>query len=221
MGKGVDINISKIFLSVQGEGVSQGVPTTFVRFQGCNLLTGCNWCDTEYARREGGVRLSVEDILQEVIHAESRTYKHWVCITGGEPLFQPKGLQELVNHLKLYGFRIEIETNGTLPRPYWWTKVDSWVVDIKCPSSGISGVSKEEWFESRAEDQIKFVVGSQKDIDFAREVIMRNAARSPVILVSPVVLPNGKAPMMKEAIGLCLEQKARFSLQIHKYAEVE
>jgi len=222
MGERVSLNIARIFYSVQGEGVNQGVPTTFIRFQGCNLLTGCIWCDTQYARGEGGVILSIEDILAETVAAEPRTYKHWVCITGGEPLLQQKGLHELVKSLNKYGFLIEIETNGSLPKPYWWTLVDSWVADIKCPSSGVCGVSKEEeWFDTRGQDQVKFVVGSAKDIDFARSMIMRNATRNPVVLVSPVILSDKTAPFMKEAINLSLRLKVRFSLQIHKYAEIE
>lgn len=216
------LRIAKIFYSIQGEGVNQGVPTTFIRFQGCNLLNGCAWCDTQYARGEGGTLLSIEDILSEVVAAESRTYKHWVCITGGEPLFQLDGLHELVKALNKYGFLIEIETNGSIPKPFWWTLVDSWVADIKCPSSGVCGTSKEEqWFDTRAQDQVKFVVGSMEDILFAKQMIMRNATRNPTVLISPVILPDGKAPAMKEAVNLSLRLKVRFSLQIHKYAEVE
>lgn len=223
MGEEVIIRIAKIFYSLQGEGVSQGIPTTFVRFQGCNLLIGCDWCDTQFARpNSGGTILGIEEILQRVVKAEPRTYKHWVCITGGEPLHQQKGLHELVKGLSKYGFLVEVETNGTIPKPFWWTLVDSWVADIKCPSSGVCGVSKEEdWFDTRTQDQIKFVVGSMEDILFAREVIKRNAARNPTVLVSPVINPDKSAPMSREAVKLCLEQKVRFSLQVHKYAEFE
>ena len=221
MGEGIKLNIAKIFYSIQGEGVNQGVPTTFVRLQGCNLLTPCSWCDTKFAQGNGGTLLSIDNILAEVVAAEPRTYKHWVCITGGEPLFQPKGLHELVKALNRYGFLIEIETNGSIPKPFWWTIVDSWVADIKCPSSGVCGTSREQdWFEARTQDQVKFVVGSTDDIAFARQVIMRNAARNPVVLVSPVI-QLGKALIMAETVKLCLELKVRLSLQIHKYAEVE
>ena len=223
MGEEVSVSIAKIFYSVQGEGVYQGVPTTFVRFQGCNLLTGCNWCDTQYARtNSGGTILSISDILEEVVAAENRTYKHWVCITGGEPLYQSKGLHELVKALNKYGFLVEVETNGSFPKPFWWTIVDSWVADIKCPSSGVCGISKEEeWFNTRAQDQVKFVIGSAEDIPFARQVVMRNAARNPVVLISPVVTEDREAPMRREALKLCLELKARFSLQVHKYIDAE
>lgn len=217
------LRVAKIFYSIQGEGVYQGIPTTFVRLQGCNLLTGCVWCDTQFARPGvGGTELEVDEIVKQVVHLEPRTYKHWVCITGGEPLFQSAGLHELVKVLSRYGFQVEVETNGTLPKPYWWTLVGSWVADIKCPSSGVSHLSLEEtWFDVRAQDQVKFVVGNDEDIEFARKVIMRNAARNPVVLVSPVILPGCDVPIMSKVIRLCLELKVRFSLQIHKYAEVE
>jgi len=213
---GERINISEIFYSIQGEGVYQGIPTTFIRFKGCNLLTPCSWCDTVYARNGIGNLMEVDEILDKCISLEGRTYKHWVCVTGGEPLFQPDGLHELVKKLSKYGFQVEIETNGSLPKPFWWTLVDSWSADIKCPSSGVCGVSKEEdWFDTRPCDQVKFVVGNQEDIDFARKVIMRNAARNPVVLVSPCITKNNQ-PLMEEAAELCKELKVRFSLQVHK-----
>lgn len=223
MGKEVEIRVARIFYSIQGEGYNQGLPTTFVRFQGCNFLVGCNWCDTQFARpNSGGTVLSVEEVLKRVVKAEPRTYKHWVCITGGEPLYQRDGLHELVKSLNKYGFLIEVETNGSLPKPFWWTLVDSWVADIKCPSSGMCEISREEdWFDTRRQDQVKFVVGSMEDILFAKQVIRRNAARNPIVLVSPVIYPDLSAPMMREAIRLCLEEKVRFSLQVHKYADVE
>ena len=223
---GERINISEIFYSIQGEGVYQGVPTTFIRFLGCNLLEpGCTWCDTRYARSDLSNLMDVDEILDKCVSLEGRTYKHWVCITGGEPLFQPAGLHELVKRLNKYGFLIEVETNGSLPKPLWWTLVDSWVADIKCPSSGVGRISLEnEWFDTRACDQVKFVVGNKEDIDFARKVVMRNAARNPVVLVSPMIPNLNSADLdywsggskMIEAVELCKELKVRFSLQTHK-----
>jgi 7-carboxy-7-deazaguanine synthase len=223
MGEEVKIKIANIFYSIQGEGVNQGVPTTFIRFQGCNLLEpGCVWCDTQYARGEGGTLMTVGEILDTLVKLQPKTYQHWVCITGGEPLFQPNGLHELVKSLNKYGFRIEVETNGSLPKPFWWTLVDSWVADIKCPGSGVCGVSKEEeWFDTRKQDQVKFVVGSQEDIDYARSVIMRNMIRNPTVLISPVIDKKGRSHMAVDAVMLCLELKVRFSFQIHKYVGVE
>lgn len=219
----VKVKVAEIFYSIQGEGVHAGIPTTFIRLQGCNLLPPrCSWCDTAYAQDGSkGTEVDVEDVLAQCIKLESRTYKHWVCVTGGEPLFQPEALHELVKGLKRYGFRVEIETNGSIEKLYWWTLVDSWVADIKCPSSGVCGVSLEDWFNTRECDQIKFVVGSREDLDFARAMIMRNTTRNPVVLVSPVM--SNFEPLryttdlwMKEVVRFCKELKVRFSLQVHR-----
>jgi len=215
------------FYSIQGEGVYQGIPTTFIRLQGCNLLTHCSYCDTVYAQDGSkGTIVEVNEVLNLCTKVEGRTYKHWVCITGGEPLFQLEALHELVKGLKRYGFKVEIETNGTIPKPYWWTLVDCWVVDIKCPSSGVCGSSLQEWFDSRIDDQIKFVVGSKKDLEFARAMILKNIAMNPVVLVSPVIevgrgnlsdaCINWNNEWLQEVVEFCKELKVRFSLQIHK-----
>lgn len=221
--------VAEIFYSIQGEGIYQGVPTTFIRLQGCGLVVPCSYCDTAYARDGSkGIEMGIEEVLKECTRLEGRTYKHWVCITGGEPMFQLDALHELVKGLKRYGFRVEVETNGSMGKPNWWTLVDSWVADIKCPSSGVCGISLErEWFDTRISDQIKFVVGDKVDLYFASTVIGRNSAKNPTILVSPTsgTLVNKKQgtlesywfrPWLQEVVEFCLVEKVRFSLQIHK-----
>jgi len=193
----------------------------------------CHNCDTAYAQNGSkGILMEVEDVLSQCAKLEGRTFKHWVCITGGEPLFQPEALHELVKGLRRYGFRVEIETNGTISKPYWWTLANCWVVDIKCPSSGVCGASLVEWFNSRVDDQIKFVVGSKEDLNFAKAMIMKNIARNPVVLVSPVIILGKSTKIltidsqeyqdqfgmlwMQEVVEFCKELKVRFSLQVHK-----
>ena len=222
------VRVGEIFYSIQGEGVYAGVPTTFIRMQGCNLLNHCTWCDTAYAQDGSkGTEMSVKDILNQCVKLEGRTYKHWVCITGGEPLFQSEALHELAKGLKRFGFRVEVETNGSIPKPYWYTLVDSWVADIKCPSSGVCGVSLEDWFNTRECDQIKFVVSNQADLDFASRMVRRNVAKNPVVLVSPAsgILVDKREgtieeywlrPWLQEVVEFCLEMKVRYSLQLHK-----
>jgi len=223
------LHINEIFYSLQGEGVYQGVPTVFIRFQGCNLgLPHCAWCDTSYAwEGSEGEDMEVYQIVDKCVELRPQTYKAWVCITGGEPLAQPEGLLELVKKLKQYGFRVEVETNGSIKKPFWWTRVDSWVVDIKCPSSGVCGVSLvDDWFSMRADDQIKFVVGNQEDLDFARKIINSQVASNPVVLVSPVIevgrgdlrdaCINWKNEWLQEVAEFCKENRVRMSLQQHK-----
>ena len=162
------VKINEIFYSIQGEGIHQGIPMVFVRFQGCNLIPRCRHCDTPSALSgRGGKEMEVKDILDEIGRL-SPYYRIWVCITGGESLWQLDGLEDLVRRLKMGGYQITIETNGTFRPPRWYGLVDSWNADIKCPSSGVYGVSSLEWFKTRFQDQIKFVVGTKEDLDFAR-----------------------------------------------------
>lgn len=225
------IKINEIFYSIQGEGVYQGIPMVFIRFQGCNLLPRCSFCDTGYAQNpKDGDEMEIEGILKEVSRL-SPHYKSWVCITGGEPLWQEEGLELLVRKLKLGGYLITIETNGSFKPPRWYTLVDSWNADIKCPSSGVCGVSNELWFKTRQQDQIKFVVGNKEDLDYTREVLSRHKADSPTIVVSPViqlsqvrydnfadrkVYENWDVNWMQEVVEFVKDMRVRYSLQWHK-----
>jgi 7-carboxy-7-deazaguanine synthase len=221
----IRVNEESPFLTCQGEGVYAGVPSVFVRFQGCNLFPSscCGFCDTKYAQDlSGGKDMTVLEIAREV-NELLPYYQSWVCITGGEPLHQEDGLHQLIKKLRALGYRTEIETNGTIKKPDWWTIVNSWVADIKCPSSGVVSLV-DEWFNTRECDQVKFVVGNKEDLDYARKTVMRNAARSPVRLVSPVILSTGgevvlaslDRKLLQEVWKFCIETRARFSLQTHK-----
>lgn len=105
------MQISEIFYSVQGEGLLSGMPSVFVRLQGCNLE--CEWCDTVYARNPGGGSdLSVHATLDRVL--EYKNCRHCV-ITGGEPMLQYGELKEFTVKLRDSGKHVTIETNATLP----------------------------------------------------------------------------------------------------------
>ena len=96
--------INEIFYSLQGEGAYTGTPVVFVRFSGCNRH--CHFCDTEF---EEFTPLSATEVVEEAERYPSRT----VVLTGGEPMLQVD--DELIEALHESGFRIHIETNGTLP----------------------------------------------------------------------------------------------------------
>ncbi len=104
------MNISEIFLSIQGEGQWLGMPSVFIRTSGCNLR--CRWCDTPYASwNPQGTEMSVQAILDQVAH---HSVEH-VVITGGEPLIHAE-VVELAEKLKLRQKYITLETAGTLWR---------------------------------------------------------------------------------------------------------
>jgi 7-carboxy-7-deazaguanine synthase len=234
------LKINEIFRSIQGEGAYAGLPTTFIRLQGCNLypLNCCSYCDTGYAQstKDSSSKFyTVPEIVTEIVELDPRAnYHDWVCISGGEPLLQEEELKPLVRYLSQAGWYIEIETNGTLPKPKWWTLATSWVPDVKCPSSGVhpSKVLIDDWFNTRPQDQIKFVVSDEADLFWAEKVIRDHSTSNPQVLISPVAYSEhssfnypDKYPtivwtldreLMNDCVELCKTLKVRFSLQIHK-----
>jgi 7-carboxy-7-deazaguanine synthase len=197
------MRISEIFRSIQGEGRSQGLITTFVRLSGCNL--NCSWCDTPYAR-EGGKEVPVGDVFQAVEFSSCSR----VCITGGEPLVQMDEVGTLVKQLDDAGYEVEIETNGTIDfsplQPH-----ASICMDVKCPSSGErSNLSLLSWIGSG--DAVKFVVDGTGDIDYAREVI----ASYPIpgeYLISPV-FGSDYGALAREVLER--NMPVRFQVQLHR-----
>lgn len=204
------LRVNEIFRSCQGEGVRAGVPTTFIRLQGCNLSPGCSYCDTRYAQSAEGRTVSLDDILS-CVETDS------VCITGGEPLHQD--IEELVARLYKSGISIEIFTNGSLPPPAWYRKVSSWVVDIKCPSSGVKGVSRvSDWVSIlRSCDQLKFTVADSSDLSFVIATLNAHSSKAAVI-VSPVIQVGAGVDdkWARVVWDFCCRNNVRFSLQVHK-----
>jgi 7-carboxy-7-deazaguanine synthase len=113
--------VNEIFYSIEGEGLRVGQPTTFVRLARCNLR--CRFCDTEFDR---GEPMAVGAICAQVQRHPAR----WVCLTGGEPLGQ--NLELLARRLRAAGFRLHIETNGTVPPPAaLFELIEHWTVSPK------------------------------------------------------------------------------------------
>lgn len=167
------MRVCEIFNSIQGEGLTMGAPTVFVRAVGCNLR--CSWCDTGYSF-EGGTDMTVDEILEEV----GDCFR--VCFTGGEPMLQPDAV-ELIERLVSKGIQVVLETNGSVdlsevPR-------DPLVMismDIKCPSSGMTDrmmLSNIDLLSSK--DQLKFVIKDQVDLDFAVGFVRSHRIPCPVI----------------------------------------
>lgn len=154
------LRITEIFLSLQGEANTVGYPTVFVRLTGCPLR--CQYCDSAYAFSGGQIE-TLADILDQVAsYNVSR-----VTVTGGEPLAQP-GVFALMTALVDRQFSVSLETSGALSVD----RVDPRVVkvlDIKTPDS--AEVHRNLWdniAHLQPHDQIKFVVCSRGDYDWAR-----------------------------------------------------
>src|ERR1019366_9336636 len=162
--------VTEIFKSIQGEGTRAGLPCIFVRLTGCNLR--CVWCDTAYAFH-GGKKMTVDEVMAEVRKWSERDGKRVVTLvelTGGEPLLQ-KEILPLADRLLEDRYRVLIETSGEryigeLPEAVVR------VVDVECPDSGEGGTFDMENLEAfGSRDQVKFVVASRSDYEWAREFL--------------------------------------------------
>jgi len=205
---GQELRITEIFHSLQGEARTVGVPTVFVRLTGCPLR--CVWCDTEYAF-SGGEILELPQVLERVA---AYGCDH-VCVTGGEPLAQPECL-ELLSELCDQGYKVSLETSGALPIADVDPRV-SRVMDLKAPDSGES--HRNLWdnlAQLTQHDQVKFVISSRTDYDWARFKLDEFSLPGRVgeVLFSPT---HGQLPPATLAQWL-LEDRvpARFQIQLHK-----
>jgi 7-carboxy-7-deazaguanine synthase len=220
--------ITEIFKSVQGEGTRAGLPCIFVRLTGCNLR--CTWCDTAYAFH-GGEKMSLEDVVARVDELAGRRQQMRVSetavplveLTGGEPLLQEE-VYPLTEKLLAEGYTVMIETSGErfvgrLPRAVIK------IVDVKCPDSGESDTFEMRNLEELTEiDEVKFVLSTRRDYEFAKEFTRQHdlARRVKQVLFSPVFEdPEGKweglEPRSLVEWILADGLPVRLGLQLHKF----
>jgi 7-carboxy-7-deazaguanine synthase len=221
IGKQDEMFITEIFKSIQGEGTRAGLPCVFVRLTGCNLR--CTWCDTAYAFH-GGKKMSVDEVMARVGElAGAEKIVPLVELTGGEPLLQEE-IYPLAERLVAAGYTVMIETSGEkfvgrLPRDVIK------IVDVKCPDSGEADTFDMKNLDAVAEnDEIKFVISSRKDYDFAREFTREHRLNEKVrqVLFSPVFDdPEGKWKGLdpRQLVEWMLEDElpVRLGLQLHKF----
>lgn len=214
--------ITEIFKSVQGESSYAGLPCVFVRVTGCNLR--CTWCDTAYAFH-GGTKYSIAEVIARVeeLQGSAGNGLKLAEITGGEPLLQNE-TPELAQRLLDNGYTVLIETSGERDvsvLPHEVVKI----VDVKCPDSGEAGKFRLANLDALAKkDEIKFVIASRRDYEFARGFAAEHklAERVHEVLFSPVFAdPDGKWPAMDvRALAewiLADGLQVRLGLQIHKF----
>ena len=167
------IRVSEIFFSVQGEGITVGVPAVFIRLQGCNLDCGSqggSWvCDTEAVWKQGD-KHSVDDFVEIIqsLYKEPLTNGAHLIITGGEPLLQQDAINNLVDALDVKP-AIEIETNGTIvPNQFLQNRVNYWNVSPKLSNSGEPQHKRItpalDWFTKQPNAIFKFVVTNKDDV---------------------------------------------------------
>lgn len=218
------MQITEIYKSLQGESTYSGLPCVFVRLTGCNLR--CVWCDSEYTFH-GGRKMMLEEVVAEVARLSPR--RGLIEITGGEPMLQQHEVVPLMQRLLENGYEVLLETSGERPLEQVPKDVIK-IVDVKCPDSGEGDTFRLENLQALTpRDEIKFVLGSRTDYEFALEFIRRHDLASKVncVLFSPA--------FRKEATGArdsshCLldpqelaewmiadDAPARLGLQLHKF----
>jgi 7-carboxy-7-deazaguanine synthase len=206
----MDLRVTEIFLSIQGESSHAGRPCSFVRLTGCPMR--CVWCDSEYTFT-GGVRMSVDKVFKRL--------EEFGCplveVTGGEPLAQ-KAAFPFITALCDRAYEVLIETGGYVST----AEVDERakiILDIKCPASG--EMERNHWpnlERLRPEmDEVKFVLADMDDWEFAKGIIEKYKLtdNAKEVLVSPVFGVENLREMAEAVSRSGL--KVRLNLQLHKY----
>ncbi len=201
------LRITEIFHSLQGESITVGLPTVFVRLTGCPLR--CHYCDTAYAF-SGGTLMSMDDILARITEYDCQH----ICVTGGEPLAQP-GCMELLKHLCDAGHHVSLETSGARDIAPVDQRVMV-VMDLKTPDSGECEKNKLTNFPHlKPSDQIKFVICSRDDYQWACALIVEHQLTTRVhVLFSPSWGQLNPTVLADWIIQDRLQ--VRFQLQLHK-----
>ncbi|QDU33709.1 7-carboxy-7-deazaguanine synthase [Poriferisphaera corsica] len=186
--------INEIFYSVQGESTWTGERCVFIRLSGCHLR--CNYCDTEYAFREGSTMTHTQ------IHDQVRSMApscNLIEITGGEPLLQ-KSIHPLMTQLIDAGNTVLIETSGACDISTCDPRVIR-IMDIKTPGSGES--HRNDWNNIQhlnQNDEVKFVICDRVDYEWARNILEKYdlSNRAKAVLFSAA----GQMPKSSEIQGI-------------------
>ena len=231
--------VNEIYLSLQGESTFAGLPCIFVRLTACDLR--CSYCDTAYAFTEGKKK-NLEEVLAEIqrLAAPFESSKFQVPssklplveLTGGEPLLQKNSLP-LMRQLCDDGFTVLIETSGAHDISTIDPRVRR-IMDLKCPSSGeVARNRYENITHLKATDEIKFVIGTVEDYEWAKQQITTHKldAICPLLMswVHPLrpeqqhkalkLVPAGQTPITRQALVERIIADAlpvRFQAQLHK-----
>ena len=207
------IRVSELFHSLQGEGLSTGVPAHFLRLQGCEV--GCRWCDTRYTWDAAGGRATT--VAAAFAELEALGAANLLVVTGGEPLSHP-GVAGLLAAAVERWPRVEVETSGLQPPPASHARLH-YNHSPKLPSA--TGRWAETWAHARAfagdpNTTFKLVVGGDPDeADALRLIAEHELPRNRTVL-----MPEGltDAALHARAIALaetCRRENLRLSPRLH------
>tara|TARA_Y100000590_G_scaffold117906_1_gene134936 strand:+ start:3360 stop:4049 length:690 start_codon:yes stop_codon:yes gene_type:complete len=218
----INVKISEIFESIQGEGTNAGKTAIFLRTAECNLR--CTWCDTKYTwdwknfnYADEVKEISIKGIRQTL---EQSSVRHLV-ITGGEPLMQQNDLAELLTFLKPE-FYVEVETNGTiLPNNALSALVDQWNVSPKTKNSG----NPEElcdnnecyvFFSKQKNCYFKYVVENANDLVEIKKLISKYSLDKNKVLLMPQASTKSEIISREKIVSkIAKNSKLRYSPRIH------
>ncbi|WP_349408198.1 7-carboxy-7-deazaguanine synthase QueE [Pseudalkalibacillus sp. SCS-8] len=217
-----ELPMVEIFETVEGEGNMAGFPTVFVRVFHCNLR--CTWCDTDYsyAPAKEEFKATIKEIIGTIESFSSRR----VCFTGGEPLIHGKKSAALLeamcelDHIT----DVHIETNGAIDlKPFEALRKENeaiaekarFIMDYKLPDSGeMDRMIHSNFGLLKPQDEIKFVIGDDKDFEVATSVVKKHHQEGQV-LFSPVWETMPPKKLVEKILAEPLPD-VKLSLQMHK-----
>jgi len=218
------MQITEIYKSLQGESTHAGLACVFIRLTGCNLR--CSWCDSEYTF-QGGRKMTSQEVWDELKGLSPSG--GLVEITGGEPMLQERELVPFMQRLREAGYQVLLETSGERPLDQVPAGVIK-IVDVKCPNSGEGGTFHSPNLQTlTANDEVKFVLSSRADYEFARDFTQRHrlAERVHAVLFSPAFRKDATGTRDSSHCLLDPQQLAewilednvpvRLGLQLHKF----
>jgi 7-carboxy-7-deazaguanine synthase len=218
------MQITEIYKSLQGESTYAGLPCVFVRLTGCNLR--CSWCDSEYTFH-GGRKMSPTDVFDEISRLSPGG--GLVEITGGEPMLQEREIVPFMQTLQQTGYTVLLETSGERLLQAVPDEVIK-IVDVKCPDSGEGDTFRNENLDALSHrDEVKFVISSRRDYEFARDFLnQRNLAEKVnAVLFSPAFRKDASGardsshclvdPQELAEWMIADNVPARLGLQLHKF----
>ena len=211
--------VHEIFSSIAGEinHFHQGILTTFIRTQGCNLR--CSFCDTKETQTiPEDAHTSIDVIMRQVRKLKNNV----VCITGGEPLLQDD-IYELADWLQSEQYKVVLETNGSIPIKKRFL-FDCIVLDYKFEYA--DRMLSNNKLQLRSCDVLKFVFKDKKEL--IRAIVMQQEHQERfrtgnIFAYSPVITENSKHNY-SEYVDILLQYflpNAVFSLQLHKFIGVK
>ena len=221
------LNINEMFETIQGEGAYTGIPSIFVRLQGCPV--GCPWCDTKHTWEiKADLSVSPEDVIAK--SSESETYfvsneaslmtlfkqqgyvaKH-VVITGGEPCMYD--LRPLTSILHQNGYTTQIETSGTFE-----VLCDERTYVTVSPKINMKGGFDVLTSALERANEIKHPIAMQKHIDELDALLTKvSSLEGKQVCLQPISQQKRATEL---AVRTCIARNWRLSLQTHKYIGIE